>query len=117
MGYRSGARSLDKMPAIQQGEMNMIGIIATLRVQDGKGADLERLFAELAPKVRSEEPGNLAYQLCRSRTEPNTYKVLEIYTDQDAIKAHGRSEHFRAAGAGFAAILAGAPDIEMLDGV
>lgn len=95
----------------------MIGIIATLRVQDGKGADLERVFADLAPKVRAGEPGNLVYQLCRSRTEPNTYKVLEIYTDEDAIKAHGRTEYFRAAGAGFAAVLAGAPEIEMLDGV
>lgn len=95
----------------------MIGIIATLRVQDGKGAELEKLFAGLAPQVRSQEPGNLAYQLCRSKTEPNTYKVLELYTDDDAVKAHGRTEYFRAAGAGFAAVLAGAPEIEILDGV
>jgi quinol monooxygenase YgiN len=95
----------------------MIGIIATLRVQDGKGADLERLFAELAPKVRAQEPGNLVYQLCRSTTQANTYKVLELYTDADAIKAHGRTEYFRAAGAGFAAVLAGPPEIETLEAV
>jgi quinol monooxygenase YgiN len=95
----------------------MIGIIATLRVQAGKGAELEGIFAGLAARVRSEEAGNLVYQLCRSKTEPDTYKVLELYTNDDAVKAHGRTEYFRAAGARFAAVLAGAPEIEMLDGV
>lgn len=95
----------------------MIGVIATLRVQDGKGAELERAFGELSKQVRANEPGNIAYQLCRSRTEPNTYKVLELYRDEDALKAHGASEHFKAAGPALGAVLAGRPEIEYLDGV
>ncbi len=93
-----------------------IGVIATLKVQDGKGAELEAAFTELAAKVRSLEPGNIAYQLCKSRTEPNTYKVLELYADADALKAHGGSEHFKAAGPALGAVLAGRPEIEYLDG-
>lgn len=95
----------------------MIGVIATLRVQAGKGAELERAFGELTAQVRANEPGNIAYQLCRSRTEPNTYKVLELYRDEDALKAHGASEHFKAAGPALGAVLAGRPEIEYLDAV
>jgi quinol monooxygenase YgiN len=95
----------------------MIGVIATLKVQDGKSDEFERVFAGLAASVRSNEPGNVAYQLCRSRTEPNTYKVLELYRDEEALKTHGASEHFKSAGPGLGAVLAGRPDVEYLDGV
>lgn len=95
----------------------MIGVIATLRVQPGKADEFERVFAELAASVRSSEPGNIAYQLCRSRSEPGTYKVLELYADEEALKAHGTSEHFKAAGPGLGAVFAGRPDVEYLDGV
>ncbi|MFO1015495.1 MAG: putative quinol monooxygenase [Caulobacteraceae bacterium] len=94
-----------------------IGIIATFKVQDGKGPELEAVFAELAPLVRANEPGNICYQLTKSRTDPNTYKVLELYTDQAAIAAHGGSDYFKAASPKMGACLAGRPDIEMLDGV
>lgn len=95
----------------------MIGVIATIRIQDGKAADFEAVFADLAAKVRSLEPGNHAYQLCKSRSEANTYKVLELYADEEALKAHGASDHFKAAGPGIGACLAGRPDVEYLDGV
>ena len=94
-----------------------IGVIATLRIQEGKAAEFESFFTELAKQVRANEPGNLAYQLTKSRTEANTYKVLELYKDQDAITHHGGTDYFKAAGPKFAAVLAGRPDIEMLDGV
>ena len=95
----------------------MIGVIATLRVKEGEGPKLEAAFAELAAKVRANEPGNHAYQLCKSRTEPNTYKVLELYADEAALKAHGASDHFKASGPALGAVLAGRPDVEYLDGV
>ena len=94
-----------------------IGVIATLRIQDGKTAEFEAFFTELAGQVRANEPGNLAYQLTKSRAEANTYKVLELYKDQDALSHHGGTEYFRAAGPKFAGVLAGRPEIEYLDGV
>jgi quinol monooxygenase YgiN len=94
-----------------------IGVIATLKIQDGKGAEFEAFFGELAKQVRANEPGNIAYQLTKSRTEANTYKVLELYKDQDALTHHGGTEYFRAAGPKFAAVLGGRPEIEYLDGV
>ena len=45
----------------------MIGIVATLKVQEGKGPDFEAVFKELAGQVRAKEPGNIFYQLTKSR--------------------------------------------------
>ena len=95
----------------------MIGVIATLKVQDGKGADLESVFSDLASQVKANEAGCLVYQLTKSRTEPNTYKVLELYKDQDALSAHGQTDYFKAAGAKMGPCMAGRPEIEYLDAV
>lgn len=95
----------------------MIGVVATLKCQPGKGAELEAAFGALAAQVRANEPGNKLYQLCRSRTEADTYKVLEVYENEDALKAHGTSDHFKAAGPSLGAVLAGRPDVEYLDAV
>ena len=94
-----------------------IGVIATLTIQDGKAEEFEAFVTELAAQVRANEPGPLAYQLPKSRTEHNTSKFLELYKDQDALSHHGGTDYFKAAGPKFAAVLAGRPQIEYLDGV
>ncbi len=95
----------------------MIALIAVLKVQEGKGSEFEAVFLELAAKVRANEPGNVFYQLTKSRTEADTYKVLELYKDQDAVAAHGGSDHFKDLGRKMGAFLAGRPDVEQLDAV
>lgn len=95
----------------------MIGVIATLKIQEGKAAEFEAVFRDLAKQVRANEPGNVAYQLTRSRTDPNTYKVLELYKDQEALTHHGGTDYFKAAGPKLGPCLGGAPAIEYLDAV
>jgi quinol monooxygenase YgiN len=95
----------------------MIGIVATIKVQDGKGPEFEAVFADLSKQVRANEPGNLLYQLTKSRADGNVYKVLELYKDQDALSHHGQTEYFRAAGPKMGPCLAGRPEIEYLDAV
>lgn len=95
----------------------MIAVIATLRVKNGKAQEFESLFGKLAAQVRANETGNLAYQLSRSRTEDDTYKVLELYRDEAALEAHRTSEHFKSAGPGLGSVLDGRPDIELLDAI
>ena len=95
----------------------MIGVVATIKVKDGEGAGLEGVFRELAAKVKANEPGCIAYQLTKSRTDPNTYKVLEIYKDEDAVKAHMGATHFAEAGKKMRDCLAGRPELEFLDGI
>jgi quinol monooxygenase YgiN len=94
----------------------MIGVVATLKVKDGEGAGLEAVFRELAAKVKANEAGCVAYQLTKSRADPNTYKVLEIYKDQDALTAHGQSDHFKEMAPKMGPFLGGRPEVEYLDG-
>lgn len=95
----------------------MIGVVATMKVQEGKGSEFEGVFRDLAAQVKANESGCMAYQLTRSRTEPDTYKVLELYSNQDALTAHGQSDYFKAAGPKLGPCLAGRPQIELLDAV
>ena len=94
-----------------------IGVVATLKVQEGKEAEFEATFRELMDQVRAQEPGNQLYSLFRSRKDKSTYVVMEIYSDDDSLKAHGKSEHFRAAGPKLGAVLAGAPNVHLMDAV
>ena len=94
-----------------------IGIVATLKVQGGKNAEFEAIFADLAKQVRANEQGCLMYQLTRSQSDPNTYKVLELYRDAESLTQHGQSDYFRAAGPKLGPCLAGRTEIERLDTV
>ncbi|WP_411340607.1 putative quinol monooxygenase [Sphingopyxis sp. J-6] len=96
--------------------MSAIGIIATIRVQPGKEAEFEDVFAELAPAVAANEPGNSYYRLFRT-DETGVYKVMECYDDDAAVDAHRASDHFRTIGARLGPCLAGAPEIEKLAAV
>ena len=95
----------------------MIGVVAVLKVQVDKTADFEKVFLELAAKVKANEPGCIVYQLTKSKTEAGVYKVLELYASDDALKAHGSSDYFKAAGAAMGPFMAGRPEIEYLDAV
>ena len=96
--------------------MGAIGVVATLRVQPGKEAEFEGVFAELAAAVRADEPGNSFYKLFRTN-ETGVYKVLECYDDEAAVAAHRASDHFRTLGAKLGPCLTGAPEIESLPAV
>jgi quinol monooxygenase YgiN len=92
----------------------MISVIATLPVQAGKTEEFERVFAELADKVKANEPGCLRYELCRSTVNPTTYVVVERYADQAALDHHGKTPYFLEAFGKFGGLLGGAPQIEFL---
>ncbi len=97
----------------------MIGLIAKLKVQEGKGPQFETAFRVLAAKVTSDaEPGNLLYKLCKSRADPNTYVVMELYADQAAVDEHPKTPHFTEL---FPAVrdcmVPGPPDFEFIDSV
>ncbi len=95
----------------------MIGVVAIIRAKEGREAEFERTFLEMTAKVKANEPGNQMYQLTRSRTEPRTYKVLEMYADQAAFEAHGASEHYKEGGRALRELVEGRPEVEVLDTV
>ena len=95
----------------------MIGVVAVLKVQPDKTGDFEKVFLDLQQKVKANEPGCLVYQLTKSKTEAGVYKVLELYASEDALKHHGGTDYFKAAGAAMGPFMAGRPEIEYLDAV
>jgi len=92
-----------------------IGVVATLKVAEGKNSEFESVFRGLASQVKANEPGNKLYQVCKSKSDSQTYVVMEIYADQAALEAHGKSDHFKAAGPKIAPTMAGRPDIQYFD--
>ena len=93
------------------------GIIAKIKVQSGKNAEFEEIFAALATAVRRDEPGNNFYALHKSKTDPQLYVVLEQYKDMEAIAAHRAAPHFKDLGRKKGSCMDGAPEVELLDGV
>jgi quinol monooxygenase YgiN len=43
-----------------------------------------------------KEPGCLVYTLSEDMAEPGLIRAFEIYADDEALAAHGASEHFKA---------------------
>ena len=73
----------------------MIVICALITIVEGKGDEYQEKFKELAPKVR-KDPGAITYVLHRNIDDPDQFFVFEQYENEEAIKYHGSTEHFKA---------------------
>ena len=93
----------------------MIGVVATLKIAPGKEAEFEKVAKDLMAKVKANEAGTLTYQLYKSKKDAHTYIFMEQYANEDALKAHGQTDYFKAAGPKLGPCLAGAPDIQYFD--
>lgn len=94
----------------------MIGIVAKLPVQDGKGVEFEAAAKEMIAAVKANEAGKaLIYSLYRSQENPNVYVFIEQYANADALAAHGTTDHMKAFGGKIGGLLGGRPEIERLD--
>ncbi|MDG1906967.1 MAG: putative quinol monooxygenase [Arenicella sp.] len=94
-----------------------VGLVATIKVQQGKNSEFEAVFTALTEQVLANEEGCVFYALHKSESDPQVYKVLEQYKSADDLKAHGKAEYFIAANQKLAGMIAAAPDIEVLDAV
>ena len=90
----------------------MLAVIAKLQVAEGKESAFEDVMSNLIDQVRANEPGNHLYSMCKDAD--GNYLMLELYDSEEDIEAHGKSEHFKAAGAGFRGLMSGPPEIERL---
>lgn len=93
----------------------MLGIIATFKIKDGKQKEFEHVFLGLAAEVRTKEPGNKLYQLCKSNKDDCTYRLMELYDSQEALEAHRNTKHIQATFPLLAALFADKPEVEILD--
>jgi quinol monooxygenase YgiN len=95
----------------------MIASTSTLKIQSGKAGEFETLVAAVTAKVRANEPGNVLYQLTKSRADDNTYRFLELYKDQDAFTRHGQTEYYKEMMNKAGSLLAAPPNVETFDTV
>jgi len=67
---------------------------AVLAARPGKSDDLQALLHDMAPHCRAE-PGNLAWNVWRDRSDPSKFILDELYRDQDAVAAHRETPHYK----------------------
>jgi quinol monooxygenase YgiN len=94
-----------------KGVTPMLGVVATIKVKDGQGAEFEKVATELVKKVNENEKGCLLYQLYHGE-EPNTYVFLERYADQAAVEEHRGTEYFKTLGRAMGAFMDGKPTVQ-----
>lgn len=73
----------------------MLILAVNLRVPKSEHQRL-RPDMEAVVKASRQEPGCLAYTYGFDLLDPDLIRVFEIYRDDEALKAHGASEHFQA---------------------
>ena len=96
--------------------MAKISLIATVTAVEGKGTELRDALVNLIA-CADEEPGCEIYSVHADRNDPDTFHFFELYTDRDALKAHGTGERMSAAMAELGGLLAGPPAITRLEPV
>lgn len=90
----------------------MRAIVAKIKVKEGQEADFETVAAGLVETSR-REPGCLAYDLWRS-DDAGEYVFIERYVDEDAARAHVKSDHYRRIGRQMGAFMEGVPTVYRL---
>jgi len=91
----------------------MPSVIATIKVKQDKVDEARKFVADMARSVRENEPGTLAYVAHQRKDDPTTFVFYEKYADDEAFATHGAN--LRKVGAQFAALLAGAPEVVMVE--
>jgi quinol monooxygenase YgiN len=99
--------------AIQEKVMP-ITLIAKLKSKAGSEAQVEAAFRDMIPKVRANEPGTMAYVLHKGTQDPTTFVFYEVYQDQAALDAHGKTPHMAEMGGRLRGLLDGRPQIDVL---
>jgi len=93
----------------------MIGVVATITIQEGKGNEFEAVANQLVEKVKANEAGVVYYDLYKK--DATTYVFLERYKDDDALAIHRKTDYFKEIGAQIGVFMASAPNIEVLNSV
>ena len=77
--------------------MPKVALLAKFRAKEGKGDELLAAFEPLIEQVRNE-PGTLLYLVNRSKEDSDVFWTAELYSDNDALAAHGASDAMAKAG-------------------
>lgn len=93
----------------------MIGVVARIKVVEGKEQAFENIVRELVAKVRENEAGCLMYSVNRSQSEAGVYITMERYVDREALETHQSASYILDTKPLHAEFFAEQPTIEYLD--
>jgi quinol monooxygenase YgiN len=93
----------------------MPSVIANLKVKEDKVEEAKAFLKKLSEETLASESGTLVYAVHQRHDDPTAFVFYEKYESEEAFKIHGKN--LASKGAGFAGILAGAPEIIMIDEV
>ena len=93
----------------------MPSVIANLKVKEDKIEEAKSFLKQLSEETLASESGTLVYAVHQRQDDPTVFVFYEKYESEEAFKIHGKN--LASKGAGFAGILAGAPEIIMLEEV
>jgi quinol monooxygenase YgiN len=72
----------------------IVKTIAILTARPGKVEALAKLFYGMIPHSRAE-PGNLAWNVWRDRSDPSRFVLDEVYSDNADVAAHRETPHYK----------------------
>ena len=93
--------------------MAKVAMVAKMTAAPGKRDELVEALGPLHEAVAGEE-GTEIYALHLDAADADVVWFYELYTDGDALAAHGGSEAMKAMGPRFASLLAGRPELIFL---
>jgi len=91
----------------------MPAVVANLKVKEDKVEEARTALKQLAEETLASEEGTLVYTVHQRQDDPTAFVFYEKYKDEESFKIHGKN--LASKGAVFAGILAGPPEIIMLD--
>jgi quinol monooxygenase YgiN len=93
--------------------MTKVAAIAKLTAAEGQRDALVKVMEQLVDAAEAEA-GTELYVLNLDNGDANVIWFYELYTDQESLTAHSRSETMKAIGGQLAGLIAGAPELHML---
>ena len=92
---------------------NKVSLIAKITAQSDKVEEMKEALKTLMAAT-DEESGLEIYAAHADANDPAVFWFYELYTDNDALGAHGQGERMKAAMGTMGALLDGAPEIHMV---
>lgn len=89
-------------------------VVAVLTALPGKAGALRDIVAASIPAFRAED-GCRSYEMYIDRADPSRVVIIELWDSADALDAHFATNAFRATEAQLSGILAGPPEVTMLE--
>jgi quinol monooxygenase YgiN len=90
-----------------------VAVFARIPCQPGKRDEFVKALEAAIDNANTEE-GTLTYILHIDEKEPDTVFFYELYTDQDALTAHGTSDRFKEIGKSLRDLAGGRPELQFL---